>query len=66
MSRIVSYTVVCQRCGTENRLPLTTQDIDWRDWETIKYEVFECGNCGANLRQERFDQGGSFEITKEE
>lgn len=63
MSRIISYTIDCQKCGAENRLPLTNQDIP-RDM--VPEEIFECGTCGANLKREPFDQGGTFEFTKEE
>ena len=62
MSRIVSCMIDCQKCGAENRLPLTNQDIPR---EQVKEDIFECGNCGANLKQP-FDQGGTFEFTKEE
>jgi hypothetical protein len=45
MSRIVSYTIDCQKCGAENRLPLTNEDIP-RDM--VREEIFEC-DCGARL-----------------
>lgn len=59
---IFSYTAECPNCHAMNRLPLTTQDIEWYK---IKYEIFECGECskqicpttGQNERQYETQEG---------
>jgi hypothetical protein len=46
MSHIISYTTQCTECNTENRLPVTNQDIPR---EQVRENIFECGKCGARL-----------------